>query len=154
MAQEILGSKFLEFSLGTEHYGVPLLTVREVISKPETTIIPNAPSYFVGIMNLRGQVISVVDLRKKLSIKAKTENAEEAVIIVQVENIQVGLVVDSIDRVLEITSHDQVTEMPEINSQVNSRFVQSVYKEKDQLTVFLKLSEILDIRMLDKKKVA
>lgn len=154
MVQDLLGAKFLEFSLGTEHYGVPLLTVREVISKPETTVIPNAPSYFVGIMNLRGQVISVVDLRKKLSIKTKIDNSEEAVIIVQVENIQVGLVVDSIDRVLEITSLDQVTEMPEINSQINSRFVQSVYKEKDHLTIFLKLTEVLDVHLLDKKKVA
>lgn len=149
-----VGTKFLEFSLGNEHYGVPLLTVREVISKPETTVIPNSPSYFVGIMNLRGQVITVIDLRKKLSIKPKSDHVEEAVIIVQVEHIQVGLVVDSIDRVLEITSLDQVTKMPEINAQVNARFVQSVFKEENQLTIFLKLTEILDITSLEKKKAA
>ncbi len=150
----LLGSKYLEFSLGTEHYGVPLLTVREVISKPETTIIPNAPTYFVGIMNLRGQVISVIDLRKKLAIKSKASNSEEAVIIVQVENVQLGLVVDSIDRVLEITSLEQVTEMPEINTQINAKFVQSVFKEKNHLTIFLKLSEVLDVQILNKSKAA
>jgi purine-binding chemotaxis protein CheW len=150
----VIGSKYLEFSLGNEHYGVPLLSVREVISKPETTVIPNAPAYFIGIMNLRGQVISVIDLRKKLSIKSKSENSEEAVIIVQVESIQVGLVVDSIDRVLEITSMDQVTEMPDINTQVNSKFVQSVYKEKNHLTIFLKLAEVLDVQATIKHKAA
>ena len=63
--------RFLEFTLGSEDYAIPLLSVREVISVPETTPIPKAPTHFLGIMNLRGQVISVVDLRTKLKIKSK-----------------------------------------------------------------------------------
>ncbi|MCB9061935.1 MAG: purine-binding chemotaxis protein CheW [Halobacteriovoraceae bacterium] len=95
-------SHYMEFSLGEENYAIPLLKVREVISTPDTTLIPNSPSYFVGIMNLRGQVITVVDLRKKMGINSECKHKEEAVIIVDIHGINLGIVVDSINKVLEV----------------------------------------------------
>ncbi len=76
----MIENRFLCFSLGNEHYAIPLLTVKEVIAPPETTPVPQTPAYFKGIMNLRGQVISVIDLRTKLGIKP-LQSAENAVII-------------------------------------------------------------------------
>jgi purine-binding chemotaxis protein CheW len=89
-------NRFIEFSLGGEDYAIPLLMVREVISVPDTTPIPKAPVHFLGIMNLRGQVISIVDLRKKLKVDSRKDK-EEAVIIVDIGSMNIGVVVDSIN---------------------------------------------------------
>jgi len=137
--------RFLEFSLGDEDYAIPLLTVREVISVPETTPIPKAPSHFLGIMNLRGQVISVVDLRTKLKIKKKEENSEESVIIVDIEGMNLGIVVDSINKVLAFRLSD-VNKVPEIESQVNAEYIDGVYRKEDSLTVLLNVAKVLDLK--------
>lgn len=137
-------SRFIEFSLGTEDYAVPLLMVREVISVPDTTPIPKAPPHFLGIMNLRGQVISVVDLRKKLKVDPKKDK-EEAVIIVDIGTMNIGVVVDSINKVLAF-SHEDVCDMPEIDSQINTQFIQGVYKKENSLTVLLDLAKVLDLK--------
>ncbi len=136
--------RFLEFTLGSEDYAIPLLSVREVISIPETTPIPKAPTHFLGIMNLRGQVISVVDLRTKLKIKSKEDNAEESVIIVDVNGMNLGIVVDSINKVLAF-SDDEVSEVPEIETQANAEYIQGVYRKEDSLTVLLDVAKVLDL---------
>lgn len=145
--------KYIEFCLGSEKYALPLLTVREVISTPEMTHIPNVPAYFVGIMNLRGQVITVLDARKKLGIKPNADIKEQAVIIVSAGGFQVGMVVDSINRVVKIDNKDQVTSIPEFSSQINSRFISSVIKKENSLTVILNVMEVLDIKTIQGLKL-
>lgn len=140
--------RFLEFSLGQEDYAIPLLMVKEVISIPETTPIPKAPKHFIGLMNLRGQVISIVDLRNKLSIKPKEEVADSAVIIVDFQGINIGVIVDSINRVLAFSIGD-IQEMPEVNSQVKSDYIRGVYKKEDGLTILLDLAKCLDVKDYD-----
>lgn len=137
--------RFLEFSLGEEEYAIPLLSVREVISVPETTPIPKAPSHFLGIMNLRGQVISVVDMRTKLKIKPKENNAEESVIIVDIDGMNLGIVVDSINKVLAFTLKE-INEVPEIETQVNAEYIYGVYRKEKSLTVLLNVAKVLDIK--------
>ncbi|NOT79896.1 MAG: chemotaxis protein CheW [Bacteriovoracaceae bacterium] len=140
-------SRFIEFSLGSEDYAIPLLMVREVISVPDTTPIPKSPPHFLGIMNLRGQVISVVDLRKKLKVDAKKDK-EEAVIIVDIGGMNIGVVVDSINKVLAFSSED-VSEMPEVEHQVNTNFIFGVYKKESSLTVLLDIAKVLDLKDLE-----
>lgn len=140
-------SRFIEFSLGREDYAIPLLMVREVISVPDTTPIPKSPSHFLGIMNLRGQVISVVDLRKKLKVDAK-QDKEEAVIIVDIGGMNIGVVVDSINKVLAFSS-DEVSEMPEVENQVNTHFIFGVYKKENSLTVLLDIAKVLDLKDME-----
>lgn len=140
-------SRFIEFSLGREDYAIPLLMVREVISVPDTTPIPKSPNHFLGIMNLRGQVISVVDLRKKLKIDAKVDN-EEAVIIVDIGGMNIGVVVDSINKVLAFSSED-VSEMPEVENQLNTQYIFGVYKKENSLTVLLDIAKVLDLKDLE-----
>lgn len=137
--------RFLEFSLGIEDYAIPLLMVKEVISIPETTPIPKAPKHFIGLMNLRGQVISIVDLRNKLTIKPKEETSDSAVIIVDFQGINIGVIVDSINRVLAFSTNE-IQEMPELNSQVKSDYIRGVYKKEDGLTVLLDLAKCLDVK--------
>lgn len=145
--------RFIQFDLGTESYGIQLLMVKEVIPLPETTPLPNSPSHYVGIMNLRGQIISVVDLRKKLNVKPKSEELEEAVIIVEFEGVGIGVVVDSINRVLNISDND-ISEVPEISSQINAKYIQGVYQGEKRLTIMLDLKSVLnidEIRKMQKK---
>ncbi len=141
-------SRFIEFSLGSEDYAIPLLMVREVISVPDTTPIPKSPAHFLGIMNLRGQVISIVDLRKKLKIEMSKHNKEEAVIIVDVGGINIGVVVDSINKVLAF-SPDEVSEMPDVENQINTHYIHGVYKKESSLTVLLDIAKVLDIKDLE-----
>ncbi len=145
----VITHRFLEFDLGKESYAIPLLSVREVIPTPETTVLPNGPAHMVGIMNLRGQIISVIDLRNKLKIKPRENNKEQAVLIVDMEGVSIGLVVDSINKVLSIAT-DELAEVPEIKSQVNATYIQGVYKGAERLTIILDIMNILNINEIKK----
>lgn len=140
-------SRFIEFSLGEEDYAIPLLMVREVISVPETTPIPKSPTHFLGIMNLRGQIISIVDLRKKLKVDAKKDK-EEAVIIVDIGGMNIGVVIDSINKVLAFSAED-VSEMPEVEHQINTQYILGVYKKEKTLTVLLDIAKVLDLKDME-----
>lgn len=140
-------NRFIEFSLGSEDYAIPLLMVREVISVPETTPIPKSPTHFLGIMNLRGQVISVVDLRKKMKVEP-SKNIEEAVIIVDIGGMNIGVVVDSINKVLAFSA-DDVSDVPEVEQQVNANYIIGVYKKEKTLTVLLDIAKVLDLKDVD-----
>lgn len=98
--------RYLEFMLGGESYAVELLKVKEVITPPEMTPIPKAPAYVCGLMNLRGLVLTVVDLRKKLGITPVAEKQHNAVIIFDLGDRWVGAVVDSIQRVLNVSTEN------------------------------------------------
>lgn len=141
--------RYLEFKLGSENYAVQLLKIKEVIPHPETTPLPNGPSHFLGIMNLRGQIISVVDLRKKLKIAVSDEETENAVIIMNFDGISIGLVVDSIDKVLNVAINE-VSEVPEVESAVNGKYIQGIFKQEDNLIVLLNLEKVLNIDELKK----
>lgn len=139
--------RYIEFGIGEEEYAIPLLTVREVISPPETTPIPKAPKHFIGLMNLRGQVISIVDLRIKLGIKPKEDKREEAVIIVKIGEIQLGVVVDSINKVLAFKKED-ISQLPEIQTQVNAEYIVGVHRKEESLTILLDIAKTLDVKDL------
>jgi purine-binding chemotaxis protein CheW len=135
--------RFLSFSLGTEEYAVPLLAVREVIALPEFTPVPYTPSYFLGIMNLRGQVISIMDLRQKLGVKPGADT-ETAVIICDLNGMSIGVVVDSVNTVLNPDAAD-VSEKPEIQSNRPTDYITGVYRKDKKLILFLDLSKSLSL---------
>ncbi|MBT4790100.1 MAG: purine-binding chemotaxis protein CheW [Halobacteriovoraceae bacterium] len=141
-------NRFIEFSLGGEDYAVPLLMVREVISIPETTPIPKAPKHFVGLMNLRGQVISIVDLKSKLTIKKNEDSPESAVIIVDFDGANIGIIVDSINKVLTFPK-SEIQEVADLNSQVKADFIFGIYKKEKGLTVLLDIAKCLDVKDYD-----
>jgi len=138
--------RWLEFRLGTGEYAIPLLKVREVISIPDTTPIPRAPEHFLGLMNLRGQVISVIDLRKKLKLPlTKDRSSEEAVIIVGISGVHVGVVVDAITRVIAF-SDSQIDDVPASGSQVNAEFIQGIFQKETSLVILMNIGKILDVQ--------
>jgi purine-binding chemotaxis protein CheW len=135
--------RFLSFSLGAEEYAIPLLAVREVIAMPEYTPVPYTSPYFLGIMNLRGQVISVMDLRQKLGVKAG-KDVETTVIICDLSGISIGVVVDSVNTVLS-PNPDEVAPKPEIQSSRTTDYITGVYRKDKKLILFLDLSKSLNL---------
>jgi purine-binding chemotaxis protein CheW len=142
-----ISDRYLSFSLGAEEYAVPLLSVKEVIGMPEFTAVPYTPPYFLGIMNLRGQVISVMDLRKKLGITSENP-PETSVIICDLDSICIGLVVDSINSVLA-PQKEEISAKPEIHSNRNTDYITGVYRNDKKLVLFLDIAGTLNVE--DKK---
>jgi purine-binding chemotaxis protein CheW len=136
-------SRYLEFNLGDERFAIPLLTVREVIAVPETTKVPFTPDYYLGVMNLRGQVLSVIDLRRRMHITPLGDSSETAVIITDLGFTHLGVVVDSINRVLAVDGTD-FAPPPEIEKNSLTRFVTGCYKSDQNLVLFLDVNKILD----------
>lgn len=146
--------RFLCFMLANEEYAMPLLSVKEVIAVPEITPVPQTPPYFLGILNLRGQVISLIDLRIKLGIKP-SNTSENAVIICEVPGFSMGVVVDSIESVLAIQAGQKV-EKPDLNHAKASKFITGVYQKEERLVLMLDIEKTLDLQdiSLMKKKDA
>lgn len=138
---EMANSRYLSFSLGVEEYAVPLLSVKEVIAVPEFTPIPYTPSHFLGIMNLRGQVISVIDLRAKFNIKP-TQSEETSVIICDLAPLVLGVVVDSVNSVLSPKPED-ISPKPDIESNRNTEFITAVYRREKHLVLVLDIQKTL-----------
>ena len=136
-------NRYLCFSLADEEYAIPLLSVREVIAVPEITPVPYTPPHFLGIMNLRGQVISVMDLRHKFNIKSKN-SSETAVIICQFEGFSIGVVVDSVNSVLT-PSAENLSPKPEMQSQKATDYITGVYRKEKRLVLFLDIAKTLNV---------
>lgn len=136
-------TRYLSFLLGTEEYAVPLLAVKEVIAVPEITSVPATPPHFLGIMNLRGQVISLIDLRQKLGIKPQA-GSETAVIICDLGHMSIGVVVDAINMVLAPASAD-ISLKPEISSNRNTDYITHVYKKDKSMVLFLDIKKALNM---------
>lgn len=135
-------NRYLSFSLGSEEYAIPLLSVKEVIAVPEITPVPFTPSHFLGIMNLRGQVISVIDLRSKMGIKPGS-STETSVIICDISPLVLGVVVDSINSVLS-PKENEVSPKPEIQSTRSTDYITNVYRKDKKLILFLDIAKALN----------
>ncbi len=144
-AQHLIGAqhRYLVFMLGEEHYGVPLLSVKEVIALPEFTPVPYTPSHFLGVMNLRGQVISVIDLRNKFGIKAQN-SSETVVIICDLAPVVVGVVVNSVDYVVSLHEKD-IQPRPQIESKKSTEYLSGVARKDQHLILLLDLAKALDV---------
>jgi purine-binding chemotaxis protein CheW len=119
------GGEFLTFRLGEEEYGIDILRVQEIRSYEQPTRIANAPSFIKGVVNLRGVIVPIVDLRMKLGCAAAEYNTFTVVIVLNVKGRVVGAVVDSVSDVLELSS-DSIKPAPELSSAVDSGFITGI----------------------------
>lgn len=140
-AQE--GQRYLTFFLGQEEYAIPLLTVREVLAMPDFTPVPQTPPYFLGVMNLRGRVLSVMDLRLKMNIKPEP-SPENAVILCQVGDLVVGIAVDSVNSVLAPSAED-LSPAPENPAMKTAAYVTGVYRRDKHLVLLLNIGAALSL---------
>ena len=134
--------RYLEFFLGGESYAVELLKVKEVITPPEMTPIPKAPAYVWGLMNLRGLVLTVIDLRKKLGITPEKEVSQNAVIIFDLGERMVGVVVDSIQKVLNLPV-SAIKPVPDSDGP-SSVHLLGILQNESRLTMWIDPQALLD----------
>jgi purine-binding chemotaxis protein CheW len=119
------GGEFLTFRLGAEEYGIDILKVQEIRSYEQPTRIANAPAFIKGVVNLRGVIVPIVDLRMKLGCDSAEYNAFTVVIVLNVKGRVVGAVVDSVSDVLEL-SRDSIKPAPEMSCAVDSGFITGI----------------------------
>jgi purine-binding chemotaxis protein CheW len=118
-------SEFLTFKLGTEEYGVEILKVQEIRGYDAVTAIANTPDFIKGVINLRGVIVPIVDLRIKFSLGNVTYDPFTVVIILNIANRVMGIVVDGVSDVLEL-SKDHIKPSPELNSSVDASFITGI----------------------------
>lgn len=139
-------TQLVGFKIEKEEYAVDILLVQEIIRPSSITRVPNAPFYIDGVINLRGNVVPVLNLRKRFGLDHTLTSDTNRIIILKIEDISIGLTVDSVTEVLNIPSEQ--TEKPTLLDGIDSRFVKSVGKIEQRLIIILDLLNLLDIRSL------
>ncbi|HOI28450.1 MAG TPA: chemotaxis protein CheW [Melioribacteraceae bacterium] len=135
--------QLVSFFLEKEEYGVDILKVREINKMMQLTKVPNAPQYVEGVINLRGKIIPVVDLRTKLGMPRREPDTHSRIIVVDVEDKTLGFIVDRVSEVLRIPV--SVTEPPPaIVSGVDTEYITSVGKLDDRLLILLDLNKVFN----------
>jgi len=134
--------QLVSFKLGDEEFGVDIMQVQEIIRMQEITSVPNAPEFVEGVINLRGRVIPIIDLRKRFGLEEKSHDKATRIIVVKVDDLTVGLVVDEVSEVLRIPA-DTVEPPPPIVAGVESEYIRGVGKLEDRLLILLDLSKTL-----------
>ncbi len=137
-----LEGKFLTFVLGKEEYGIEILSVREIIGLMDITIVPQTPDYMKGVINLRGKVIPVIDLRMKFSMQEEAHTQETCVIVVEVNGTSIGIIVDSVSEVSDI-SGGEIENAPKFGNGIDTSFIMGLGKVKDQIIILLDIDAVL-----------
>ena len=143
------GTRLITFILGQEKYGLDILKVRELISFPEgLTRIPRMPDFIVGMFNLRGLVIPVMDLRKKFNLPGEEKHEFSVIIIVDVENKNIGLTVDAVSDVIFV-KEDEMQDTSELAVNVDTKFIKGIAKTKDEMIILLDIDYLLSKEEFD-----
>jgi purine-binding chemotaxis protein CheW len=135
--------QIVSFKIGNEEYGINILDVQEINRMTQITSIPNTPAFIEGIVNLRGRIIPIVDLRTKLGLLKKETDNSTRIVVIDLEGKTVGFIVDSVSQVLRIPAN--ISESPpELISGVNRKFIKSVVKLENNLLILLDLNTLFE----------
>ena len=137
--------QYVTFSLGGELFGVEVIRAREILSVTPVTKVPQTPDYLLGVINLRGQVVPVVDMRLKLGLAAGAETEDTCIIVVEVlvdgESIIVGALADAVREVLEIRS-DQIEPAPRLGTRLKTEFITGMGNVDEQFLILLNIDRV------------
>jgi purine-binding chemotaxis protein CheW len=138
--------KYLTFALAHEEYGLEILKVREIVGYIEVTAVPQTPGHIKGVVNLRGQVIPVVDLRAKFGMATAEVTDETCIIVVEIaergRKFSTGIVVDRVQEVLDISGAD-IEEAPEFDASVDTDFILGMAKVGESVKILLNIDKVL-----------
>lgn len=156
LSQGLTGGKFLTFSLAGEDYGLEILKVQEIIGVMNITPIPRTPDFVKGVMNLRGKIIPVIDLRSKFGMDEIEQTEETCIIVVQVvrsdRHLTMGVVVDRVSEVVDITTK-QIEGAPSFGTAVDTDYILGMGKLDDKVVILLDVDRVLtsgEIKMVEK----
>jgi purine-binding chemotaxis protein CheW len=136
------GGKYLTFGLAEETYGLEILKVREIMGLMDITAVPRTPDFVKGVINLRGKVIPVVDLRLKFGMPEAQHTEKTCIIVVQVGTVEMGILVDKVSEVLNIAS-GEIEDTPSFGVSVNTDFILGLGKAHGKVTILLDIGTVL-----------
>jgi purine-binding chemotaxis protein CheW len=134
--------QLVSFEIGGEEFGVDILKVQEIIRTLEVTRVPNAPEYVDGVINLRGKVIPIIDMRRRFRMERKVQDKNTRIVVVELSGRTIGFIVDAVSEVLRIPK--SVTEPPPtIVAGIDAEYITAVGKLEDRLLILLDLEKVL-----------
>ncbi len=149
--------KYLTFSLGGEEYGIGILKIKEIIGLMPITRVPGTPSYIKGVINLRGKVIPIMDLRLRFDMEPKEYTDRTCIVVVEIAseagNVLMGLVVDSVSEVLNIRRED-IEDTPAFGSNLDTEYILGMAKAGKGVKILLDIDKVMRAEELAKLKVS
>jgi len=136
------GEKYLTFQVLDEYYAISILKVKEIIGMSKITKIPNLPNYIKGVINLRGEIVHLIDIREKFGIEKKEYNKFTVIIIVETSNNLVGFIVDKVLDVINIEK-DKIQKVIEIEGMIGNEYLKGMIKELDELIVIIDIEKLI-----------
>ena len=143
--------KYLTFSLGNEEYGIEIRNVTEIIGIQNVTDLPDMPAFVKGVINLRGKVIPVFDVRLRFGFEERDYDERTCIIVVTIKEMAVGLIVDAVSEVIDIPAKE-IEPSPKVNKGEASRFIQALGKVQNDVKILLDVENLLFDRELEKIK--
>lgn len=137
-----LGGKYVVFFLGDEEFGVPILSVREIIAMAPITHLPQAPAYVRGVINLRGTVVPVLDLRLKFGMSLAEDSRESCILVVRTDGKEMGVAVDRMSEVTNV-SRDEIQPPPSIGHGVDTSHILGIDKSAGKVRLLLDIDRIV-----------
>ena len=138
----IEGGKFLSFFLGKEEYALEILKVQEIIGLMPITPVPKMPDYIRGVLNLRGKIVPVMELRARFNLDPVEDTEETCIVVIQDKNYQMGVVVDKVSEVTDIAT-DQFEEVPSVGNSSGNEFLSALGKVKDSVKMVVDVHKVL-----------
>ena len=155
-AMEEREGKYLTFTLADEEYGIGILKIKEIIGMMTVTTVPQTPEFVKGVINLRGKVIPVIDLRLKFGMEPMDYTERTCIIVVEIDGtagtVQIGTVVDSVSEVLNIKA-DEIEDTPTFGTRLNTDYILGMAKMEGGVKILLDINRVLkaeEIELLDK----
>lgn len=140
--EDTMEGKFLLFRLGGEEYGIPICNVIEIIGIQSITDLPETPGYVKGVINLRGKVIPVIDVRIRFGMPEKDYDDRTCIVVVNISKVSVGLIVDSVSEVMDI-EHDSIEPPPKFSQGAGTRYIQGLGKVQGNVKILLDAQKLL-----------
>ena len=135
-------NEFLTFALGDEEYGVDILTVQEIRGYDSVTRLPDAPDYIKGVINLRGTIVPVIDMRLKFRLSKAEYNALTVMIVLNVADRVVGIVVDAVSDVIRLPA-DQISPVPELGATIDRQFLTGIGTMDERMLILLDIERLM-----------
>jgi purine-binding chemotaxis protein CheW len=139
--------KYLAFHLGAEEFGLPVLSVREIMGLQDITAVPQTPSHVRGVINLRGKVIPVVDLRLKFGLPSVEYGQRTSIIVVKLGETMMGIIVDGVSEVLNLSAGD-IEDAPDFGRGIETPYILGMAKTKGKVRMLLDIEQILSTQDL------
>lgn len=141
--EDTLQGKFLTFPLGAEDYGIEIKFVTEIVGIQAITPIPSIPEYIKGIINLRGKIIPVMDVRLRFKKEPRAYNDRTCIIVIDIKEVTIGLIVDSVSEVISIPD-ENIIEPPYVNKNVHNKFIENIAKINNAVKLILDCDKLLN----------